>query len=118
MASPMKPSQHGSCFVVLILFGKLSVRNQIPMAMISPGMTCVTRSDRYRYALMEWLKHCSIDYLREGLSEMLIDNEMDLQWPCRARGNTTPEATPRLRQHHARRNTTPEATPRLRQHHA
>jgi len=35
---------------------------------------------------MEWLKHCSTDYLREGLSVILVDNEMDLPWPC-------PEAT-------------------------
>jgi len=39
-----------------------------------PSTPFVARIDRYRYALMEWLKHCSIDYLREGLSDIFIDN--------------------------------------------
>jgi len=59
---------------------------------------------------MEWLKNCSIDYLREGLSDILIDNGMDLPWPCRARGNTTPEATLCPMRHCAHGGTLPDAT--------
>jgi|SRR5271156_3298905 len=114
-ASPMQPKGVG-CICrpaneAARRFEEGSIFRVVDLCVITPehGFDTVARSDRYRYEWMDWLKHCSIDYRREGL----IDNEMDLPWPRCARGDTTPEATVRPRSdHHARGVVAPKATRR------